>query len=232
MNMNSALARIDVAADEKSTASHRILIVEDEVLIALDLKGRLESSGYEVVGIASSADMAVTLARSHTPDLVLMDIRLQGGSDGIEAAAEVRRQMDIPVVFLTSHSDVETVDRARLSSPFGYVVKPFGSVNFRAIIEVALQNHATEHSLRNSVTWYAALERRRLMRLFNGQPPDEDAANNRSGSSRKTSDTVSLDAIPEAIVGVNGEGKIVLANARAAKLFGYEKKRLAPILLT
>src|ERR1700722_10972519 len=98
-----------------------------------------------------------------------MDIRPQGGSDGIEAAVEVRRRMDIPVVFLTSHSDVETLERARLSEPFGYIVKPFGSVNFRGLIEIALQKHATERSLRESVRWYSDLEKKRLIRLFSDQ---------------------------------------------------------------
>src|SRR5580692_7376723 len=103
------------------TAQSKIMVVEDEVLIALDLKGRLENSGFTVVpGIAASAEMALSLAGRHTPDLILMDIRLQGAGDGIEAAAQVRRQMDIPVIFLTSHSDVETIERAKLSEPFGY----------------------------------------------------------------------------------------------------------------
>jgi AmiR/NasT family two-component response regulator len=153
----------------------RILVVEDEALIAWDIKGRLENSGYEVPGIAPSADMALRLARRHTPSLILMDIRLQGGSDGIEAAAEVRRVMDIPVIFLTSYSDLETLERARLAEPFGYVVKPFGTLNFRALIEIALQKHDTERALRKSVAWHNALETRRLTRLFEGTAQDENA---------------------------------------------------------
>jgi CheY-like chemotaxis protein len=153
------------------SSRRRVLIVEDEALIAMDLKGRLENLGYEVPGIAASADAALTLASRHTPDLILMDIRLQGARDGIEAAAEVRRLLDIPVIFLTSHSDVETIERARLAEPFGYIAKPFGFVNFRALIEIALQKHGTERSLRKSVRWFSDLEKRRLMRLIDEPTP-------------------------------------------------------------
>jgi CheY-like chemotaxis protein len=139
-------------------ARRRILLVEDEALIALDIKGRLENAGYEVPGIAASAETALSLACQYAPDLILMDIRLQGGSDGIEAAAEVRRWMDIPVIFLTSHSDMGTLERARLAEPFGYIVKPYGTLNFRALIEIAIQKHGTERLLRESVRWHNNLE--------------------------------------------------------------------------
>jgi DNA-binding response OmpR family regulator len=171
----------------------RVLVVEDEALIAWDIKGRLENSGYEVPAIAASADMALRLAARYAPDLILMDIRLQGGRDGIEAAAEVRRQMDIPVIFLTSHSDVETLKRARSSEPFGYVVKPFGSLNFRALIEIALQKHETESALRESVGWHNALETRRLMRLFEGTAQDADPVED-SPAQRASEDGADLPA--------------------------------------
>src|SRR3954452_7016669 len=88
----------------------RILIVEDEILIAMDLQDRLENLGYEVPGRADTAEMALSLATTCAPDLILMDIRLRGGSDGIEAASAVREKLDIPVIFLTSHSDPETLE--------------------------------------------------------------------------------------------------------------------------
>src|SRR5580658_1056538 len=155
-------------ADCSSSAiRHRILIVEDETLIAMDLQGRLENVGYEIPAVAASASMARELAGSCSPDLILMDIRLQGGSDGIEAAIAVRRELDIPVIFLTSHADLETLERAKSSEPFGYVVKPFGSTNFRAIIEIAIQKHATERSLRKSLAWHSDHEKARLIRLLN-----------------------------------------------------------------
>src|SRR6185437_12676125 len=132
------------ANKDSSAARRKILVAEDEALIAMDLKARLENLGYEVPDIATGAEAAIRLAGSYTPDLVLMDIGLDGKNDGIEAAAAIRHQLNIPVIFLTSHADSETMDRARLSEPFGYVVKPFGSINFRAIIEVAIQNHANE----------------------------------------------------------------------------------------
>jgi CheY-like chemotaxis protein len=163
--------------DDVKLPARRILIVEDEALIAMDLKGRLEDLRYDVPAIGDSADMALDLACCHNPDLILMDIRLRDGSDGIEAAAAIRQQLDVPVIFLTSHSDVETLERARLTEPFGYILKPFGSVSLRAVIEIALQKHESERSLRKTVSWYAAIETRRLRRLFDGYAfgPDEYA---------------------------------------------------------
>jgi CheY-like chemotaxis protein len=168
--MSKSLERMKDAEVSAVPARRKILIVEDEVLIAMDLRRRLENLGYDVPAIAASADMALELAGCHTPDLILMDIRLQGGSDGIKTAAEVRRRLHIPVIFLTSHADAKTLERAKLSVPFGYIVKPFIFVNFRAVIEIALQNHETELSLRKSLDWHNKVEMHRLMRVLNDQP--------------------------------------------------------------
>jgi CheY-like chemotaxis protein len=168
--MSKNLERMNDAEVSAVSARRRIMIVEDEFLIAMDLQKRLEDLGYEVPAIAASADRALELAGFHTPDLILMDIRLQGGSDGIKTAAEVRRRLHIPVIFLTSHADGKTLERAKLSEPSGYIVKPFVFVNFRAVIEIALQNHETELSLRKSLDWHNKLATRRLMRLINDQP--------------------------------------------------------------
>lgn len=175
--MSDNLGKIDGAMPP----ARRILIVEDEALIAMDLKGRLEDLGYDVPAIGDTADMALDLACCYNPDLILMDIRLRDRSDGIEAAAAVRQRLDVPVIFLTSHSDMETLERARLTEPFGYILKPFGSVSLRAVIEIALQKHESERSLRKNVSWYSALEKRRLMRLFDGHAfsADEYASANR-----------------------------------------------------
>jgi CheY-like chemotaxis protein len=172
--------------DDAVFRARRILVVEDEALIAIDLKARLEDLGYDVPAIGASADMALDLACCHNPDLILMDIRLRDGSDGIEAASEVRQRLNIPIIFLTSYFDAETLERARLTQPFGYIVKPFASVNLRAALEIAFQKHESELSLRESLSWYFTLERRRLTRLFDGQAftADEYSDGNRPAGTR------------------------------------------------
>jgi PAS domain S-box-containing protein len=213
-----------------ASACCKILIVEDEILIAMDLQGRLENLGYEVPGIADTADLAFELAACHEPDLILMDIRLQGGTDGIEAAMAVRRRLDIPVIFLTSHADSETLERAKLSEPFGYIVKPFGSCNFRAVIEIALHNHKTESGLRDSLRWHGAQEKTRLLRLFrdyNSADEDDDIRETEPvPKGRLAYEEALLEAIPDAAILANHDGNILLVNGRAARLFGYQRREL------
>lgn len=122
----------------------RIMVVEDEAVIALDLRSRLESAGYEVCALATTKDEAVELAGSHQPALVLMDIRLEGGSSGIEAADEIRKQHRIPVIFLTAYADEGTIDKAKRARPYGYIMKPFKNQELHAAIEIALFRHQSE----------------------------------------------------------------------------------------
>lgn len=133
-----------------------ILIVEDEGLIALDLKTQVESAGYPVVSIVDTLKGAIQKAQEKQPNLVLMDIRIKGPHDGIEAARQLQDRFDIPVIFVTAHADTETLERAKLTGPMGYIVKPFVNVDFRAQIEIALWKHAMERKLRVSEAWLAA----------------------------------------------------------------------------
>ncbi len=130
-----------------------ILIVEDEGLIALDLKKKLEQVGYKVPLVADNANDAILGVEQLQPSLVLMDIRIRGPRDGIETADEIRRQFHVPVMFVTAHADRETLERAKITEPFGYIVKPFHSVDFRAQIEMALWKHKMEQKLRISEAW-------------------------------------------------------------------------------
>lgn len=123
-----------------------ILIVEDEAVVALDLKMELEALGYQVAGIADTAEQALELARRHRPGLALMDIKLKGEEDGIAAAERLRRDVGVPVVFLTSFSDAETVRRAARTAAYGYLTKPFQPRELRAGIEVALWKAQLERS--------------------------------------------------------------------------------------
>lgn len=116
----------------------KILIVEDETIVAKNIEKKLINSGYEVAGIAISAEEAIELTKSSCPDLILMDIKLKGDSDGIEAAKKIKRMFGIPVVYLTSFTDDETFQKAKITDPFGYLIKPFDVKELNRTVEIAL----------------------------------------------------------------------------------------------
>ena len=122
-------------------AKARILIVEDEAIIAMSLSLMLRNFGYEVAAQASSGREAVRLAEETRPDLVLMDVTLIGGMDGIEAAGRIRERRDVPVIYLTALADEETLRRALDTRPSGYLVKPFDERELREAVEAALGGH-------------------------------------------------------------------------------------------
>jgi DNA-binding response OmpR family regulator len=122
----------------------RILIVEDEAITVSALKRELVSLGYEVAGTASTTDEALHAVESRKPDLVLMDITLAGGINGVVAAVAIRGNFQVPVVFLTAHADDSTMKRAVNAGAFGYVLKPFSGAGLKATIETALHKHETE----------------------------------------------------------------------------------------
>ncbi|ABS56921.1 response regulator receiver protein [Methanoregula boonei 6A8] len=119
-------------------AEKRILIVEDEGLVAMTLEETLRRIGYLVVGIALSGEEAITLTGEQHPDVILMDIRLQGGMDGIEAAQKIKGQFGTPIIFLTAYSDDETIRRVVMTESSGYLVKPINTRELFAGIESAL----------------------------------------------------------------------------------------------
>jgi PAS domain S-box-containing protein len=124
----------------------KILIVEDEVIVAWDIKETLERLGHTVVGLAISGIEAIRSVTSTWPDLVLMDIRLEGKMDGIVAGDEIYRRLKTPVVYLTAHADESTLERATQTNPFGYIVKPFHEQSLQSTVKVALQRHQAEAS--------------------------------------------------------------------------------------
>ncbi len=128
--------------------SPAILIVEDELIVAMDLRQRLEASGYTVAGVAISASEAIDQARTRQPSLVLMDVQLQGGSDGIEAADRIRHELELPVIFLTANTDAATLARAKATAPFHFLQKPIKERELIFCIDTALHHHATQKELR------------------------------------------------------------------------------------
>ncbi|HEX7604362.1 MAG TPA: GAF domain-containing protein, partial [Polyangiaceae bacterium] len=135
----------------------RILVVEDETIVARDIRLQLVELGYEPVGHATQGEEAVALAGRLRPDLVLMDIRLAGATDGIAAARAIRTQLALPVVFLTAFAEDETLERAKLTEPFGYILKPFSERELRTVLSMALYKNRTEAKLRRVSQLYAAL---------------------------------------------------------------------------
>ena len=119
----------------------KILVVEDEALVALHLEQRLQMLGHSVVGTAFSGTDALEQTAAHLPDLVLMDINLGRGISGIEAAQQINRYFDIPVVFVTAHSNDAILQKANAAGPYGYVLKPFEDSALRVTIEIALSKH-------------------------------------------------------------------------------------------
>ncbi|HJQ24902.1 MAG TPA: EAL domain-containing protein [Blastocatellia bacterium] len=135
----------------------RILVVEDESIVALDIQERLQSLGYDVPLTVASGEKAVERAGELRPDLVLMDIQLRGHMDGVEAAGQIRQRFDIPVIFLTANADHPTVQRAIVTEPFGYVIKPFEERELHTTIEMGLYKHRAEQRLRESEERYRML---------------------------------------------------------------------------
>jgi two-component system, response regulator PdtaR len=120
--------------ENKSFEKYRILIVEDEFFVAIDTQMILEANGHSIVGIAVTADEAVALTARERPDVVLMDIRLMGSRDGIDAAREIRQRFDIPSVFVTANTDDKTRQRAEVVRPLGFLDKPFTEERLRTTL--------------------------------------------------------------------------------------------------
>jgi two-component system cell cycle sensor histidine kinase/response regulator CckA len=135
----------------------RILIVEDEGIVADHLENLLLTCGYEVVGIAESSADALAQVSEFKPDLILMDIRIKGDLDGIETTARLRDRFDIPVVYLTAHTDMQTVDRAKMTGAFGFLTKPIHQTSLRITVEMALHKHRADLAMRHQRSWMATV---------------------------------------------------------------------------
>ena len=138
----------DIPKQFEASPRRRVMVVEDEALIALDLERRLDRAGYDVVGIADNCEEAVKIFLEVQPHIVLMDICIQGQADGIETARAIGDLGDVPVVFLTAYADDDTIQRAAATSPYGYLLKPFDERTLSATITIALERHAADTRLR------------------------------------------------------------------------------------
>jgi PAS domain S-box-containing protein len=140
---------------EKKVAS--ILIVEDEKIVALDIASNLKALGYLITGMVTSGDEAIHLTETNPPDLILMDIRIRGEIDGIQAAEIIRNRNDIPIVYLTASADENTLDRAKVTIPYGYIIKPFDKKTLHTMIEMALYKNSMEKKVKENERWLSEI---------------------------------------------------------------------------
>lgn len=135
----------------------KVMIVEDEGMTAMIMQNNLEQWGYEVISDVFSGEEAIEKTETEKPDLVLMDIILRGKMNGIEAAREIRSRRDIPIVYVTAHSDEKILRDAKITEPFGYIIKPFSDQELRIAVEIAFHKHGMEQKLRESESKYRSL---------------------------------------------------------------------------
>ena len=186
--------------DRRNGRIPEIFIVENEAIIALELKFNLQNLGYAVSRSATSGHDAIRLVKEKAPDIVVMDILLQGDLDGIETAKRIKESLDVPIVYLTASSDLPTVRRSLKTNPAGYLHKPYNETNLRYTLEFALNKHRAEQELlRKEVELERARkELQQKSELLQGL----------------------LDHSPALIQSKNVEGKYNFINKRYAELFG------------
>ncbi len=124
-----------------------ILVVEDESIVSKDIQQSLKKIGYNVVGAASTGERALEIAHAEKPDIVLMDIMLKGDINGIETAERIKNELQIPVVFLTAYADESTLAKAKITEPYGYIIKPFKEIDLQTSIEMAIYKHKKEQEI-------------------------------------------------------------------------------------
>ena len=144
-----------------------ILVTEDESIVLKDIERCLGKLGYNVVATADNGEKAIELALKHKPDLALMDIMIKGDMTGIAAAEEIKRNLDIPVVFLTAYADENTLSQAKMAEPHGYILKPFKEVDIQTAVEMALHKHSKELELKTEADF---LRGRRRQHDLLGRP--------------------------------------------------------------
>ncbi len=176
-------------------AQTNVLVVEDESIVSKDIQHSLKKLGYNVVGAASTGEQAVQLAMDTMPDIILMDIMLKGEMNGIEAATQIRTETNIPVIFLTAYADESTLNKAKVTQPYGYIIKPFKEIDIHTSIEMALYKHKKEAEVLK--------ERDLLFNLVENQATGKDLLFVKSNSrlvKLRTSDIYYIEALKDYVV--------------------------------
>ena len=128
-------------------SKNNILVVEDEAIVSKDIQQSLKKLGYNIVGASATGEKAIELANEHKPDLVLMDIMLKGDMSGIDTAEKIKETLNIPVIYLTAYADENTLSKAKVTEPYGYIIKPFKEIDLHTSIEMALYKHSKEREV-------------------------------------------------------------------------------------
>ena len=205
----------------------RILIVEDEVMLAKDLARTLKQLGYEVAGRVSSSDEALKLVEESRPDLILMDIKLEDENDGIEAVEMIRSRFDIPVVYLTGYAEQDVLDRAKRTEPYGYLSKPVGLLELRSTIETALYKHEADKRVRESEKLLQRVVHDLQVHQTELETQNEDLRRLQLELEESRSSYRDLyDFAPAGYLTLNEDGSILEANLMASRLLGVEKNAL------
>ncbi len=205
----------------------RILIVEDEILLAKDLSMSLKNLGYSVTGRVSSSEDAIRKVEESKPDLILMDIKLEGDADGIEAAGEICSRYDIPVVYLTGFAEKDVLDRAKKTEPYGYLSKPVGLLELRSTIETALYKHEADKRVRESEKLLQRVVHDLQVHQTELETQNEDLRRLQLELEESRSSYRDLyDFAPAGYLTLNEDGSILEANLMASRLLGVEKNAL------
>ena len=131
------------------TQKLKVLIVEDEMILASDIRMQLQNEGYNVVGIAKNGEKAINLTKERNPDIILMDIAIKGEIDGVETAEEIHKFYDVPIVYITAYFDDKTLNRAIKTEPYGYIIKPFQDGQIHCTIVLAIYKYQQEQALKD-----------------------------------------------------------------------------------
>ena len=198
----------------------RILIVDDDFTIKLELEEMLTAIGYDIVGTAENGEQAFEMAKALNPDLILMDIVMRGDMDGISAAEKIRRESDIPIAFITGYGDPEYVERAKMVEPFSYVMKPFDEKEIRAVVEIALYKRDMELKLKKA---YDRLERSN--RDFKKEIAERKKAEEVLRQSKKNLENL-IQGVQAGVVVHGSDMKIEAFNIAALNILGLNRDQI------
>ncbi len=198
----------------------RILVVEDEMIVAKALALSLQHLGYHIVGEVSTGEEAIQLAEESKPDLVLMDIKLGGQIDGIQASEEIRVRFDIPIIFLTAHSEADVISRAKIAEPYGFLAKPISHNVLKMTIETVLYKHAADKLVRESEERYRILAENSLAGIYVYQDGKFVYVNQRATEAMGYSEDELIGQSPLVLVAPEDREKVI--DIAAARLQGKE----------
>jgi DNA-binding LytR/AlgR family response regulator len=144
-----------------------ILVVEDESIVSKDIQNSLKKLGYNVIGSSATGEEAVALANEFHPDIILMDIMLKGEMSGIDAATEIKKSINIPIIYLTAYADESTLNKAKITEPYAYILKPFKEIDLHTSIEMALFKHKKQlELLKERDLLYSLMENKEFSNLI------------------------------------------------------------------